>query len=171
MAPAHDRDRARLSTMRDRRGRARPDDESVPATKNRGRQGPDAAARAIATQLGVTDPTVTEQMALALRSGQTDRASAIAMQAVIGSDGAMGMAGSPGELCTNDVTDSSEDEEAPPPLPPVATECHEDETRGAEYVPRCDQGGEQRTQRRRRATRKGRMGNARKTAKSRRGRS
>lgn len=168
MATAHERYRARLGTMRGQRGRARPADGPVSSVEASGRKGPDAAARAIATQLGVTDPTVTEQMAAALRSGQPDRATTLAMQALLGTDGAMGLADATSELAAAEETDSSDDEEAPPP--PVAddmtaTSSGEDGTGAAAYVPRCSQIGGQRTQRRRKS------GKARKAGKARRGRS
>ena len=161
MATPHERYRARLSTMRGRRCRARPADGPASSVEASGRKGPDAAARAIAAQLGVTDPTVTEQMAAALRSGQPDRATTLAMQTLLGADGAMGLANATGDLAAAGETGSSDDEEAPPPLVAddmMAAASDEDRTGAVVYVPRCSQVGEQRTQRRRRS---GKAGNAR----------
>ena len=175
MASAQERYRARLSAMRDRRGPARPAPGSTSTIQDGARKGPDAAARAIAAQLGVDDPTVTEKMAAALRSGQPERATEIATAAVLGGtpDG-VGQTGAAGDV---GATDSSDDEEAPPPPPPSVRErgsCSEETANTVEYVPRCTQAGGRRVQRRRKAGKKGKSaknGKAGKTQKARRDRS
>ena len=174
MASAQERYRARLSAMRDRRGPARPAPGSKSTIQDGARKGPDAAARAIAAQLGVDDPTVTEKMAAALRSGQPERATAIATAAVLGGtpDG-VGQTGATGDA---DATDSSDDEEAPPPPPSVHERgsCSGETANTVEYVPRCTQAGARRVQRRRKAGKKGKSaknGKAGKTQKARRDRS
>lgn len=125
------------------------------------RKGPKAAANALAERLGVSDKATIGQMSEALKLGQVDRATAIAMKAV-----------APALECADPESEfESSDDEAPPlradtdgsdeELPPprgLAANTHDKISDGegaaVTFVPRCAQGAAKSRVRKRPKTRR-----------------
>ena len=162
MSSSRERYRAKLATMQHGRSRASAQSaESDADLVAAARKGPKAAAKALAERLGVSDKATISQMSEALKLGQVDRATAIAMKAI-----------APALECTDPEPElESSDDEAPPlrpdtdgsdeELPPprvLSANPHDQPLDGAgataTFVPRCAQGaGKSRVRKRPKARR------------------